>query len=293
MKLHVETPSRLVDVTGLDDLSTIDTAGESELVFGAMARMSDVAADPRLVRDYPALSESLWKAASEQLRNVARVGPNLVQRTRCEYFRGGEPFACNKRNPGSGCAAQDGIHRGHALLGGSEACIAVYPGDWAIALVAFDALIDVLGPSGQRTLPVERLHLEPGTTPHLETVLAHDELILRIRVPVTPLGRASTYHKIRDRESYAFALTSAAVGLQMDGDTVTDARVAIGGVATRPWRARDAERALVGRALTPETAREAGDVALRGAVARSGNRFRIELGARTVADALMIAKQRV
>jgi xanthine dehydrogenase YagS FAD-binding subunit len=292
MKLDVETPTRIVDVTGLEDLSGIDTAGRSELVFGAMARMSEVAADPHLVRDYPALSESLWKAASEQLRNMARVGANLLQRTRCAYFRGGEPFACNKRNPGSGCAAQGGIDRGHALLGGSEACIAVYPGDWAIALVAFDAQVDVLGTEGQRTIPLEQLHLEPGTTPHLETVLAPDELILRIRVPSTPLGRASTYHKIRDRESYAFALTSAAVALQMDGETVRDARVAIGGLATRPWRAREAERALVGRALTPQTARAAGDAALQGAKPSRDNRFRIELGARTVADALMIAKQR-
>jgi len=292
MKLEVETPTRLVDVTGLEDLSQIDTAGSAELAFGAMARMSDVAADPRLVRDYPALSESLWRAASEQLRNMARVGANLLQRTRCAYFRGGEPFPCNKRKPGIGCAALEGINRGHALLGGSDACIAVYPGDWAVALVAFDAQVDVLGTKGPRTIPLEQLHREPGTTPHLETVLTPDELILRIRVPVTPLGRASTYHKIRDRESYAFALASAAVALQMEGEKVCEARVAIGGLATRPWRAREAERVLVGRPLTPQAARAAGDAALQGAKATRENRFRIELGARTVADALMIAKQR-
>jgi xanthine dehydrogenase YagS FAD-binding subunit len=292
MKLEVETPTRLVDVTGLEDLSQIDTAGSAELVFGAMARMSDVAADPRLVRDYPALSESLWRAASEQLRNMARVGANLLQRTRCAYFRGGEPFPCNKRKPGSGCAALEGINRGHALLGGSDACIAVYPGDWAVALVAFDAQVDVVGTKGPRTIPLEQLHREPGTTPHLETVLTPDELILRIRVPVTPLGRASTYHKIRDRESYAFALASAAVALQMEEEKVRDARVAIGGLATRPWRAREAERVLVGGPLTPQAARAAGDAALQGAKATRENRFRIELGARTVADALMIAKQR-
>jgi len=292
MKLEVEMPTRLVDITGLEDLSQIDTGGSRELVFGAMARMSDVAADPRLVRDYPALSESLWRAASEQLRNMARVGANLLQRTRCAYFRGGEPFPCNKRKPGSGCAALEGINRGHALLGGSDSCIAVYPGDWAVALVAFDAQVDVLGTKGPRTIPLEQLHREPGTTPHLETVLEPDELILRIRVPVTPLGRASTYHKIRDRESYAFALVSAAVALQMDGETVREARVAIGGLATRPWRAREAERVLVGRPLSLQAARAAGDAALRGAKATNDNRFRIELGARTVADALMIAKRR-
>lgn len=292
MKLNVEVPSVVVDVNSIKELSGFDTSGHNELVFGALARMSDVAADARLVREYPALSESLWRAASQQLRNMASLGGNLLQRTRCAYFRGGEPFACNKRKPGSGCAAQEGINRGHALLGGSEACIAVYPGDLATALVAFDASVDVLGPHGQRTIPVEQLHREPGMTPDIETVLEPDELILRIRVPVTRLGRASTYHKIRDRESYAFALASAAVALDMNGDTVREARIAIGGLATRPWRAREAERILVGTTLNSQTARTAGDAALQGAKAGRDNRFRIELGARTVADAVMIAKQR-
>jgi xanthine dehydrogenase YagS FAD-binding subunit len=254
--------------------------------------MSDVAADPRLIRDYPALSEALWRAASQQLRNMASLGGNLLQRTRCAYFRGGEPFACNKRKPGSGCAAREGINRGHALLGGSESCIAVYPGDFAVALAAFDAKVDVMGAGGRRTIELEHLHREPGSTPHIETALEPGELILRIRVPTTPLGRASTYHKIRDRESYAFALASAAVALQMEGDRVRDARIAIGGLATRPWRSRAAEQALRGRALTPETARAAGDAALQGAKATRDNAFRIELGARTVADALLIASRR-
>ncbi len=214
MKLNVEVPSHIVDINSLSELEAFDTSGSNELVFGALARMSDVAADPRLIRDYPALSESLWRAASQQLRNMASLGGNLLQRTRCAYFRGGEPFACNKRKPGSGCAAQEGINRGHALLGGSESCIAVYPGDFAVALVAFDAKVDVLGPGGRRTIELEHLHREPGSTPHLETMLEPGELILRIRVPMTPLGRASTYHKIRDRESYAFALASAAVALR-------------------------------------------------------------------------------
>jgi xanthine dehydrogenase YagS FAD-binding subunit len=292
MKLNVETPTHVVDVTGLSGMREINTSGDSELVFGALARMSDVARDPKIVGDYPLLSESLWRAASEQLRNMATVGGNLLQRTRCAYFRFGEPFACNKRNPGSGCAAQEGIDRSHAVLGGSPSCIAVYPSDWATALVAFDAEVDVLGSKGQRTIPLNNLHREPGTTPHIETVLEPDELITRIRVPVTPLGRASTYLKIRDRESYAFALASAAVGLEMGGDTVRDARIAIGGLATRPWRTREAEQSLIGQRLTPETARKAGDLALKGAKAGNMNGFRIELGARTVAEALMIAKQR-
>jgi xanthine dehydrogenase YagS FAD-binding subunit len=292
MKLNVETPNRVVDISGLKELDRIDTSGRSELVLGALARMSDVASHSQMVAEYPALSESLWRAASQQLRNMATLGGNLLQRTRCAYFRGGEPFACNKRKLGSGCAAQQGIDRGHALLGGSDACIAIYPGDLAIALVAFDAKIDVLGPDGQRTIAVEELHREPGATPNIETTLRHGELILRIRVPKTVMGRASTYHKIRDRESYAFALASAAVALDMDGDTVREARIAIGGLATRPWRARAAEQVLAGKTLTPRTAREAGDIALRGARPGHDNAFRIELGARTVADALMIAKQR-
>ena len=293
MKLNVEQPTRLVDVTGLKELNVIDTAGSNELVFGALARMSDVAADPKLMAEYPALSESLWKAASQQLRNMATIGGNLLQRTRCAYFRGGEPFACNKRKPGSGCAALEGIDRGHALLGGSDTCIAVYPGDWAIALMAFDAKIDVLGPKGERTIPIAEFHREPGTEPELETMLNPHELVLRVRIPTTPLGHASTYLKIRDRESYAFAPASAAVALSMDGDTVRDARIAIGGLATKPWRAHEAEQVLVGKALTPQTARAAGDAALQGAKAGHDNGFRIELGARTVADALMIAKERV
>jgi xanthine dehydrogenase YagS FAD-binding subunit len=292
MKLNVEAPTTVVDVTGLRELAAFDTSGSKELVFGAMALMSDVAADPRLVRDYPALSESLWKAASQQLRNMATVGGNLLQRTRCAYFRGGEPYACNKRSPGSGCAAIQGLDRGHAVLGGSPSCIAVFPGDWPVALVAFGAQVDTLSPRGERTIALESLHREPGNTPHIEHVLAPDELIVRIRVPVTPLGRASTYHKIRDRESYAFALASAAVALQMDGDMVRDARVAVGGVATTPWRARDAERALIGRPLTDATARTAGDAAFTGARPGRDNAFKIELGARTVADALLIAKGR-
>ncbi len=292
MKLTVEWPDRIIDLTGLKELEEFDTSGPHELVFGALARMSDVAADPGLNRDYPALAESLTKAASQQLRNMATVGGNLLQRTRCAYFRGGEPFACNKRAPGSGCSALEGLDRGHAILGGSDACIAVYPGDWAVALTAFDAEIDVLGPAGPRTLPVERLHCEPGTTPQIETALAQEELILRIRVPTTPLGHASTYHKIRDRESYAFALASAAIALRMEGNTVRDARIALGGLATRPWRTREAETSLIGQSLTTSAARAAADIALRDAWAGHFNGFRIELGARTVTDALLIARQR-
>ena len=292
MKLGVELPPAIIDINGVQELGAFDTAGARELVFGSLARMSDVAADARLVKDYPALSESLWRAASQQLRNMASLGGNVLQRTRCAYFRGGAPFACNKRAPGSGCAALEGIDRGHALLGTSPSCIATYPGDFAVALVAFDAVVDVLGPDGVRTIPIEALHRLPGDRPDLETTLAPGEIITRIRVPATPLGRASTYHKIRDRESYAFALSSAAVAVTMQGNKVEQARIALGGVATKPWRARQAEQSLVGRALTLENALAAGFAAFMDARAGRHNAFRIELGARTVADALMIAARR-
>jgi xanthine dehydrogenase YagS FAD-binding subunit len=292
MKLDIEAPQAIVDVSRLGELTTVDTAGTRELVFGAMARMSDIAADRTLQSEYPALAESLWRAASPQVRNMATVGGNLLQRTRCAYFRGGEPYPCNKRQPGSGCAAIGGLDRGHAILGTSTSCIAVYPGDWAVALVAFDAQLDTVSPRGERTIAVAGLHREPGATPHLETILEPDELIVRIRVPVTAAGRASTYHKIRDRASYAFALTSAAVAVRLDGDTVEEARIALGGVATRPWRTGEAERALVGRALTDATARAAGDAAFTAARTGQYNRFKVELGARTIAEALMIAKGR-
>src|SRR5438874_9204158 len=178
MRLEVETPPAVVDIHRVAELRTIDTTGPTQLIFGSGARMSDVAEDPIVKADYPALSESLWRAASQQLRNMATLGGNLLQRTRCGYFRGGEPFACNKRKPGSGCAAHEGINRGHALLGGSESCIAVYPGDFAVALGAFEAKVDVLGPGGRRTIELEHLHREPGSTPHLETMLEPGELIL-------------------------------------------------------------------------------------------------------------------
>jgi xanthine dehydrogenase YagS FAD-binding subunit len=292
MKLDVERPATVVDVTGLEELRSFDTSGRRELVFGALAPMSEAAADRRLVRDYPALSESLWRAASQQVRNMATVGGNLLQRTRCPYFRGGAPFACNKRSPGSGCDAIEGLNRVHAVLGGSTSCVAVYPGDWAVALAAFDAQVDVVGPDGERTVDIGELHREPGDTPHIETVLAPEELIVRIRVPTTRMGRASTYHKIRDRESYAFALASAAVALAFDGDRIDRARVALGGVATRPWRAHEAERTLAGRRLTRDRALRAGNAAFAAARPLEHNAYKVELGAQTVADALMIAKGR-
>ena len=298
MKLNVERPAHLIDVTAISGLDRVETGGD-RLHFGAVALMSDVAADQVVARDYPLLAESLWKAASQQLRNMATVGGNLLQRTRCMYFRNGasgvstgNAYPCNKREPGSGCAAVGGIDRGQAVLGQSASCTAVSPGDWPVALVAMDAYAEVLSPSGARSILVADLYRLPGDTPHLEFTLAPDELITAIVVPKSAAGRRSTYHKIRDRESYAFALASAAIALDMDGDTVRRARIALGGVATRPWRAAAAEAALAGKRLTPEIAMAAGRAALQGAQAGRLNAYKIELAARTVADAVTIAAGR-
>jgi len=290
MKLDVEQPALLIDITGIPQLREIRTDGDT-LIFGALVHMSEAADHPVIKRDYPILSEALWRGASQQLRNMATLGGNLLQRTRCAYFRDTQ-FPCNKRAPGSGCSAIGGLDRGHALLGTSSQCIATYPGDWAVALVAMDASIDTLSPRGGRTIPVAELHRQPGDTPQIENVLAIDEMIVRTRVPASALGRASTYIKIRDRESYAFALTSAAVALSMDGNRVRDARIALGGVATVPWRARQAEQSLVGKTLDDAAAREAGTLAFTGAQTSPQNAFRVPLGINAVVQALTIAKGR-
>jgi xanthine dehydrogenase YagS FAD-binding subunit len=290
MKLEVMTPATLVDITGIGELAGFDTSGDP-LRFGALARMADVARDRALVTDYPALSESLWQAASPQLRNAATLAGNLLQRTRCYYFRD-TSYACNRRAPGSGCAALDGVNRMHAVLGGSEHCVATHPSDWAVALVAFDAVLHLCSPRGERTMPVGELHRLPGDAPHLETTLEADELITAITVPATPAGRRSCYLKVRDRESYAFATASAAVGLEMAGDSVRAARIALGGVATVPWRAWAAEAALLGERLSEESARHAAEAAFEGARPLAHNGFKVELGKRTVVEAVMTAARR-
>lgn len=293
MKLDIERPRHLIDVTAIEGLDRIETDGD-RLRFEALAPMSAIAADPVVSRDYPVLAEALSKAASQQLRNMATVGGNLLQRTRCMYFRNGADgvYPCNKREPGSGCAALHGLDRGQAVFGTSDACTAVSPGDWPVALVAMDGALEILGPSGSRSLPVADLYRLPGDTPHLEFTLAAGEMITAIVVPKTVAGRLSTYHKIRDRESYAFALASAAVALEMTGDRIDRARVALGGVATRPWRSPEAEQSLVGQQLTPEVALAAGRAAFHGAHPGRHNGYKVELGARTVADALLIAAER-
>lgn len=293
MKLNIEQPPFLIDVTAIAGLNEIDI-NEDRLRFGASVPMSAVASHETIRTSYPVLAESLWKAASQQLRNMATVGGNLLQRTRCMYFRNGADgaYPCNKRDPGSGCAAIGGLDRGQALLGVSALCNAVSPGDWPVALTAMDARIEVVGAAGSRYMPIAELYRLPGETPHLEFTLAPGELVTAIEVPRTPAGRSSTYHKIRDRESYAFALASAAVALELQGGRVTRARIAVGGVATRPWRATEAEQMLAGRRLTADRALEIGRAAFQAAQPGRHNGFKLELGARTVADALMIAAER-
>ena len=290
MKNGVERPQRLIDVTGIKELNEFVIDGD-ELRFGALVKMSAVADHPEIKKRHPILSEALWRGASQQLRNMATLGGNVLQRTRCAYFRDPQ-YPCNKRQPGTGCAAIDGINRGHALLGTSEFCIAVYPGDWATALAAVDASFDTMSPRGARTISIHDLHVEPGRSPDIEHTLAADELIVRTRIPTQSAYRASTYQKIRDRASYAFALASAAVALDIQGDLVRDARIAIGGVATRPWRARDAEQSLIGRRLDERAARHAGELAYVNAHTTPQNAFRVPLGIAAVERALMIARER-
>lgn len=298
MKLGVETPAQLIDLSRIAGMDTITESADG-LRIGAMALMADVAAAP-VVRDgYPVLAESLLKAASQQLRNMATVGGNVLQRTRCPYFRNGAAslaavgtYPCNKRVPGSGCGAIGGLDRGQAVLGSSDACSAVAAGDWPVALMAMEARLDLLGPDGARSVPVAEFYLLPGQTPHQEFALLPGEIIMAITVPQAPSARTSAYQKLRDRESFAFALASAAVVLDMEGDAVRSARIALGGVATVPWRATAAEVVLAGRVLTEDLAREAGRAAFAEAHVGQANAVKIELGQRVVADALMVAAGR-
>jgi xanthine dehydrogenase YagS FAD-binding subunit len=292
MKIGVFEPAALVDITALSELEGFNVDSD-RIRFGALARMAEVGDDEKLRDAAPALTEALWKAASPQLRHAARLGGNILQQTRCPYFRDTAYSQCNKRNPGSGCAALDGGETNlHAIFGGSDACVAMYPGDWAQALIAFDAEVQTQGPGGSRTIPVADLHVLPGDTPEIETILKRGELITGISVPVIPALKASHYLKARDRESYAFASASAAVGVEMEGENVRDARIAIGGVASVPWRARQAEDFLKGGPLTEQIAREAGRIAFADAQPLNGSEYKIKLGADVVAGALMTAKSR-
>jgi xanthine dehydrogenase YagS FAD-binding subunit len=285
MKLDVMRPDTLIDINSLDKMwSKVEVSGDS-LRLGALAKMSDVADHPDVLRDYPLIAQSLQLAASQQIRNMATLGGNVLQRTRCTYFRDVGYANCNKRIPGSGCAALEGVNRPHAVLGTSDQCIATYPGDFAQAMLALDAQVEIVGSKGQRIIGFSDLHKPPGKTPHVETSLAPGDLITGFRIQGGP-RRRSVYLKIRDRESYEFALASAAVVLDIQDGTIRDARIALGGVATAPWRATEAEKVLNGQRFSDDVAKQAAQAAFQDAQTTKHNKFKIELGKQTIMRAL-------
>lgn len=284
LRLDVLRPHRLVDINRLP-LTGVEERADGGLLIGALARMSEVAEDRAVVERFPMLSQALLLGASAQLRHMASMGGNLMQRVRCAYYRDPES-ACNKRVPGSGCSALEGVHRGHAILGTSEHCIATHPSDLAVALVALDAVVHVEGMDGARTLPVDDFFLLPGDTPEREHPLTPGELITAIEVPALPMARGSLYLKVRDRESYEFALASAAVALDLEDGVVRGVRLALGGVATKPWRARRAEDVLMGERADEAAFTRAATAELGPATTRPMNAFKAELARRTLVRAL-------
>ncbi len=288
MKLDVEAPTKVIDINRLD-LAKVEKQPDGSLRIGALVRNADLAHDPNVTRDYAVLSQALLSGASAQLRNMATTGGNLLQRTRCPYFRDLAYTECNKRTPGSGCAAIGGFNRTHAILGTSEHCIATHPSDMAVAMMALEAVVHVNGAAGDRDIPLADFYLVPGTTPQNENVLKPGDLITYVTLPAPISGATSHYLKLRDRASYEFALSSAAVVVQLDGGTIRKARVALGGVATKPWRSHEAEHALEGKTATREHFHAAADAALRDAKPQSGNRYKIELARRCIVRALSTA----
>jgi xanthine dehydrogenase YagS FAD-binding subunit len=283
MKLDVERPKQVVDINALE-MSRIEPMNGG-LRIGALARNSDVANDATVKRDYAVLSEAILSGASPQIRNMASTAGNLLQRTRCPYFRD-LAQKCNKREPGSGCDAMEGHNRMLAILGTSEHCIATNPSDQNVALMALDAVVEIRGKSGNRNVPIAEFYNLPGTTPHIETVLEPGDLITAVRLPAPVAGAKTGYLKLRDRAAYEFALASAAIVLSMSGGRVTHARVALGGVGTIPWRAREAEAVLVGQPATREQFVRAAEAALKDAKPRSENGFKVELAKRCMVHAL-------
>ena len=289
MKLEIEQPTHLVDISRLP-LKQIEEVPGDGLRIGAQVSNSDVAGNDRVRARYPVLSEALLSGASGQLRNKASIGGNLLQRTRCSYFYD-TAAACNKRTPGTGCAALQGVNRTHAILGASDACIASHPSDMAVALAALDAQIEVLNPNrSTRRVAINSFYRPPGSTPHIETVLAPGEMITAVILPPPPPGR-QRYRKVRDRASYEFALVSVAVIVATDGKTISAARVSFGAVAYKPWRSIEAEAALKGRPATLSTYQAAADAAVKGSAGRGHNDFKIELAKRTLVRTLADAAQ--
>jgi xanthine dehydrogenase YagS FAD-binding subunit len=284
IRAGISHSDHLVDISDLP-LTAVEDRADGGLHIGALARMSDVARSPSVVQRYPAISRALLLSASEQLRNMASMGGNLRQRTRCAYLRDGVS-PCNKREPGSGCAALEGFNRGHAILGTSEHCIATHPSDVSVVLVAFDAVVQTVGPGGERSLPIDDFFLLPGDTPEVEHPIGPGELIVGIDVPGVPLAERSIYLKFRDRQSYEFALVSVAAAIEVDDGLVTGVRLALGGVGTKPWRARRAEAALLGGPANAEAFRRAAADELEDAVVREHNAFKVELTQRAVVRGL-------
>ncbi len=283
MKEGVEQPDRLVDINKLQ-LTKIE-AIRNGVRIGSLARNSDVAYDATIRERYPLLSEALLAGASPQLRNMATVGGNLMQRTRCYYFYD-TAMPCNKRQPGSGCAAIEGFNRIHAILGTSEQCIATHPSDMCVALAALDAVVRVQGPKGERQIPISDFHRLPGNTPQIDTNLQHGELITAVELPNLPFAKRSHYLKVRDRASYAFALVSVATALDINKGVIQAARLAMGGVAHKPWRAVEAEKILVGAKANEQTFRAAAEATLREAKPQKYNAFKVEMASRAIVRAL-------
>lgn len=290
MKLDVLRPQRLVDLGSLQAPKNSIEIGLRGLRLSAFAKMSAVADDKSVLAEYPAIAQSLLLAASPQIRNMATLGGNVLQKTRCPYYRDPSWQACNKREPGSGCAAINGFNRNHAVLGVDASCIAQYPGDFAVALIALDAQIELTGPLGVRRMPFASLHVAAAGHPEIETSLLSGEIITAFYVPAGAWTARSLYLKIRDRASYEFALSSAAVALELEGDVVRNARIGLGGMAYRPWRAKEAETQLVGKPLTEANAFTAADAALSGAQTHGHNDYKPELARRTLVRALLQAQ---
>jgi xanthine dehydrogenase YagS FAD-binding subunit len=287
MKEDVERPTELVDLTRLK-LTEIKRVGGG-VSIGALATNGDTANHPLIRRNYPLLSQAIVAGASGQLRNMATNGGNLLQRTRCQYFYD-TATPCNKREPGTGCGAREGLNRMHAILGWSEKCVATYPGDMANALYALDAVVRVRGAGGrERTIPIDEFHRLPGETPERDTNLEHGELIEAIELPASNFAGNSYYLKVRDRASYAFALVAVAAALELNRGTIRQARVVLGSVAHKPWRSREAEAALVGKQASEESFRQAAELALREAKPLAHNGYKVELGKRAIVRALMRA----
>ena len=284
IKENVERPTRLIDISRLP-LDRIEDTAEGGLRLGALAANTTVAYHPEVERRYPLLASAILAGASAQLRNMASTGGNLLQRTRCIYFYD-TATPCNKRHPGSGCSAIEGVNRMHAILGTSEHCIATHPSDMCVALAALDAVVVVVGRNGERRIPFRDFHRLPGDTPERDTNLGPDEIITAVELPPQGFAENYTYLKIRDRLSYAFALVSVAVGLKLSGDTIAEARIALGGVAHKPWRKPEAESALAGKPATAETFSAAADRLLQGARGFGHNDFKIPLACRAIVRAL-------